>query len=176
MDKYQGDQDRIVFTGKRPVKSDILKEQPLLPEDERRVSTNSSPAAVIIGPSGYVIEQPKSPDVSGSRSTPYLLNLYSSQEQLQELPKNYRKLVRMASCRNKFNKKMASCLNKSTRTMALCINKSTRKWLRALTKMTSCLNKLTEYWLRAPRNIVKTQNKSQLRKETNHPRIAEMKD
>ncbi|KAM2710375.1 hypothetical protein EV2_047947 [Malus domestica] len=114
MDKHQGDQDRIVFTGERPIKSDILKEQPLLPEDDRRVSTNSSLAAVIIGPSGYVTEQPKSPDVSGSRSTPYLLNLYSSHEQLQELPKNYRKLARMALCckeSQRIYKIMASCHN-----------------------------------------------------------------
>ncbi|KAM1924866.1 hypothetical protein ACFX13_032213 [Malus domestica] len=80
MDKHQGDQDRIVSTGERPVKSHILKEQPLLPEDERIVSANPSPAAVIIGPSDDVTEQPKSSDVSGARSTPHLLNLYSSHE------------------------------------------------------------------------------------------------
>ncbi|XP_048427583.1 YTH domain-containing protein ECT3-like isoform X2 [Pyrus x bretschneideri] len=69
-----------LLAGGRPVKSDILKEQPLLPKDERLVSVNHSPAAVIIGPSGDATEQPKSSDVSGERSTPHPLNLYSSHE------------------------------------------------------------------------------------------------
>ncbi|VVA26168.1 PREDICTED: YTH [Prunus dulcis] len=81
MDKHQDDQDRIVSTGERPVKSDMVKDQPVSSEDERIVSVNPSPAAVIIGPSSDATEQPKSSDVGGERSTPHPLNLYASQEQ-----------------------------------------------------------------------------------------------
>ncbi|XP_021816779.1 uncharacterized protein LOC110759056 isoform X2 [Prunus avium] len=81
MDKHQDDQDRIVSTGERPVKSDMVKDQPVSSEDERIVSVNPSPAAVITGPSSDATEQPKSSDVGGERSTPHALNLYASQEQ-----------------------------------------------------------------------------------------------
>ncbi|GAV91109.1 YTH domain-containing protein [Cephalotus follicularis] len=44
-------QDRIASTGERPVRPDNPIEQPLSPKDERIVSANPSPDAVIIGPS-----------------------------------------------------------------------------------------------------------------------------
>ncbi|XP_024192369.1 YTH domain-containing protein ECT4 isoform X3 [Rosa chinensis] len=75
------DQDRIVSTGERPVKPDVLKEQPVLPKDERIASANPSPAAVITGPSRTATEQPKFSDVAGELSTTHPLNLYGSNEQ-----------------------------------------------------------------------------------------------
>lgn len=74
------DQDRIVSTGERPVKPDVLKEQPVSPKDERIASVNPSPAAIITGPSRDATEQPKSSDVGGELSTTHPLNLYGSNE------------------------------------------------------------------------------------------------
>ncbi|PQP94755.1 uncharacterized protein Pyn_40102 [Prunus yedoensis var. nudiflora] len=48
----------------------MVKDQPVSSEDERIVSVNPSPAAVITGPSSDATEQPKSSDVGGERSTP----------------------------------------------------------------------------------------------------------
>ncbi|KAL5838637.1 hypothetical protein ACOSQ3_015806 [Xanthoceras sorbifolium] len=79
MDTLLRDQDRIVPTGERPVKADNSTEQLLSPNDERIVSANPSPDAVI-GPSKDVLEQPESSD-SGDLSTVRPQNAYAPYEQ-----------------------------------------------------------------------------------------------
>ncbi|KAK4853876.1 hypothetical protein QYF36_015875 [Acer negundo] len=78
MDTLLGDKDRIVPTGERPVKADST-EQLLSPNDERIVSANPSPEAVI-GPSKDVLEQTESSD-SGDLSSARPQNAYASHEQ-----------------------------------------------------------------------------------------------
>ncbi|XP_015881762.3 YTH domain-containing protein ECT4 [Ziziphus jujuba] len=81
MDTVQDDRDPIVCTGKRPAKRDISTEQPLSPKDERIVSANPSPDAVVIGPSSDVTERPESSDAGGELGTIHPLNSYASHEQ-----------------------------------------------------------------------------------------------
>ncbi|XP_023874099.1 YTH domain-containing protein ECT1 isoform X2 [Quercus suber] len=81
MDNSLQERDRIVSTGERPVKPDKLTEQPLSPKDERIVSANPSPNAVIIGPSRDVTEQQESTEAVGDLNTVHPLNAYVSHEQ-----------------------------------------------------------------------------------------------
>lgn len=58
----------------------VIYYQPLSPKDERIVSANPSPDAVIMGPSSDVTEQPKSSDVGGELGTIHPFNAYASHE------------------------------------------------------------------------------------------------
>lgn len=81
MDTALQERDRIVSTGERPVKPDKLTEQPLSPKDERIVSANPSPDAVIVGPSRDIMEQQESSEAAGDLSTVHPHNAYVSHEQ-----------------------------------------------------------------------------------------------
>lgn len=81
MDSALQERDRINSTGERPVKPDNLTQQPLSPKDERIVSANPSPDAVIIGASRDVNEQQESSEAAGDLSNVHPLNAYVSHEQ-----------------------------------------------------------------------------------------------
>lgn len=59
----------------------VIYYQPLSPKDERIVSANPSPDAVVIGPSSDVTERPESSDAGGELGTIHPLNSYASHEQ-----------------------------------------------------------------------------------------------
>jgi hypothetical protein len=59
----------------------VIYYQPLSPKDERIVSANPSPNAVIIGVSRDVNEQQESSEVAGDLSNVHPLNAYVSHEQ-----------------------------------------------------------------------------------------------
>lgn len=59
----------------------VIYYQPLSPKDERIVSANPSPNAVIIGPSRDVTEQQESTEAVGDLNTVHPLNAYVSPEQ-----------------------------------------------------------------------------------------------
>jgi hypothetical protein len=59
----------------------IIYYQPLSPKDERIVSANPSPDAVIVGPSRDIMEQQESSEAAGDLSTVHPHNAYVSHEQ-----------------------------------------------------------------------------------------------
>lgn len=59
----------------------VIYYQPLSPKDERIVSANPSPNAVIVGPSRDVTEQQESTEAVGDLNTVHPLNAYVSHEQ-----------------------------------------------------------------------------------------------
>ncbi|KAL5540137.1 hypothetical protein UlMin_042361 [Ulmus minor] len=82
MDAPSDDRDRALFSsGERHVKPDNLTEQPLSPKDERIVSANTSPDAVVVAPPSNATEQPESLDVGGDYSTGHQLKGYGFHEQ-----------------------------------------------------------------------------------------------
>ncbi|PON36283.1 YTH domain containing protein [Parasponia andersonii] len=76
----------LLDAGERPNKPDILTDQPFPPKDERIVSANASPDAVIIGHSSHVTRQPHSLDAGGDYSTSHQLKAYVSHEQNVSYP------------------------------------------------------------------------------------------